>query len=151
MFGGSLPNHTLARPFNVVGKILHIISSRTPWRCMVVLNVAMWSQGSCVPSYESKVGILSLEGGGWLVMDAMRGGTNPVDKVIHMICSPHGIFHLFHGSFHLVHLPFQMWYLISNGSFGLVFFSIILNPFILWIPASFFTTSLFTLSINFSS
>jgi len=98
---------------------------------MVVLNVAMWSQWSRVPSYESKVGILSLEGGGWLVMDAMRGGTNPVDKVIHMIFSPHGIFHLFHGSFHLVHLPFQMWYPTSNGTFGLVSFSIILSPFIL--------------------
>ena len=27
MFGGSLPNYTLARPFNVVGKALHMILS----------------------------------------------------------------------------------------------------------------------------
>ena len=71
--GGSLPNHTLAGPFNVVGKALHMISFGTPWRCMVVLNVEMWSQGLRVPSYESRVGILNLEGRGWLVMDAMKG------------------------------------------------------------------------------
>ena len=118
---------------------------------MVVLNIAMWSQGSRVPSYESRVGILRLEGGGWLMMDAMRVGINPVDDVIHMICSPHGILHLFHSSFHLVHLTFQMWYPTSNGTFGLVSFNIILNPFILWILALFFTTSLLTLSINLSS
>ena len=28
--GGSLPNHTLAEPFNVVGKALHMISFGTP-------------------------------------------------------------------------------------------------------------------------
>ena len=39
--GGSLPNHTLAGPFNVVGKALHMISFGAPWRCMVVLNVEM--------------------------------------------------------------------------------------------------------------
>ena len=72
-FGGSLPNHTLARPFDVVGKALHMISFGTPWRCIVVFNVAMWSQGSLIPSYESKVSILNLEGRGWLVMDAMKG------------------------------------------------------------------------------
>ena len=33
----------------------------------------MWSQGSRVPSYESRIGILNLEGRGWLVMDAMKG------------------------------------------------------------------------------
>ena len=66
VFGGSLPNYTLAGPFNLVGKALHMISSGTPCRCMVVLKVAIWSQGSFVPSYESKVGILNLEGRGWL-------------------------------------------------------------------------------------
>ena len=73
VFGGNFLNHTLVGPFKVVGKALHIISSGTPCRCMVVLNVAMWSQGSCVPSYESKVGVLNLEGKGWLVMDAVKG------------------------------------------------------------------------------
>ena len=40
---------------------------------MVVLNVAIWSQRSHVPSYESRVGILNLKGRGWLVMDAIKG------------------------------------------------------------------------------
>ena len=44
-----------------------------PWRCIVVLNIVMWSQGSRVPSYESKVGILNLKGKGWLVMDVVKG------------------------------------------------------------------------------
>ena len=30
IFGGNFPNHTLAGPFKVIGKALHIISSRTP-------------------------------------------------------------------------------------------------------------------------
>ena len=41
VFGGSLLNHTLAGPFEVVGEALQKILSRTPWRCMVVLNVAI--------------------------------------------------------------------------------------------------------------
>jgi len=60
-----------------------------------------------------------------------EGGISLVDEVINMICSPHGILHLFHGSFYLVHLPFQMWYPMGNGTFGLISFTIILNPFIL--------------------
>ena len=57
-----------------------------------------------------------------------EGGISPMDEVIHMICSPHGILHLLHGSIHLVHLPFQMWYPTSNGTSRLVSFSIILSP-----------------------
>ena len=64
VFGGNLPNYTMTGPFNVVGKTLHMISFGTPWRCMVVLNETMWSQGSHVPSYKSRVGILNLEGKG---------------------------------------------------------------------------------------
>ena len=30
VFGGSLPNHTLARPFNVIEKALHMILSEIP-------------------------------------------------------------------------------------------------------------------------
>ena len=41
VFGGILPNHTLAGAFDVVGKALHMILSGTPWKCMVVLNMAM--------------------------------------------------------------------------------------------------------------
>ena len=72
VFGSILLNHTHAAPLRVVGKALHIISSRTPWRCIVVLKVAMWSHESCVPSYESNEGILNLEGKGWLLME-VRG------------------------------------------------------------------------------
>ena len=36
--GGILLDHTRAGPLRVVGKALHIISSGTPWRCIVVLN-----------------------------------------------------------------------------------------------------------------
>ena len=54
-----------------------------------------------------------------------------MDVVIHVIYTSHGILHLFHGSFHLVHLPLQMWYPMSNGTFGLVSFDIVLSPFIL--------------------
>ena len=73
VFGGFLLNQSRDGPLRVVGKSLHIISSRTPWRCIVVLKVAMWSLGSYVPSYKSNVGILILEGKGWLLMDAMKG------------------------------------------------------------------------------
>ena len=72
-FGGILLNQTYARPLRVVGKTLHIISSGTPWRCIVVLKVAMWSNGSRVPSYESREGILNFGGKGWPLMEAVKG------------------------------------------------------------------------------
>ena len=72
VFGGILLNHTRAGPLRVVGKAIHIISSRNPWRCIVVLKVTMWSHGSRVPSYESNKDILNLEGKGWLLMEAMK-------------------------------------------------------------------------------
>ena len=56
-------NHTLVEPFNVVRKALHMID----------LNVAMWSQGFHVLLYKSKVGILNLEGRGWIVIGAEKG------------------------------------------------------------------------------
>ena len=52
---------------------LHIISLGTPWRCIVVLKVAMWSNGSRVPSYESNEGILNFGGKGWPLMEAVKG------------------------------------------------------------------------------
>ena len=70
---GILLNHTHAGPLRVVGKALHKILSGTPWRCIVVLKVAMWSKGSRVPSYESKKGILNFGGKGWLLMEAVKG------------------------------------------------------------------------------
>ena len=36
--GVNLLNYTLARPFSVVGKAWHMISSATPCKCMRVLN-----------------------------------------------------------------------------------------------------------------
>ena len=71
-FRDILLNHTCPGPLRVVGKALHIILFGTPWRCIVVLKVAMWSHGSRVPSYESKEGILNLEGKGWLLMEATK-------------------------------------------------------------------------------
>ena len=72
-FKGILPNHTRVRPLRVVGKALHIISSGTPWRCIVVLKVLMWSNGSRVPSYESREGNLNFDGRGWPLMEAVKG------------------------------------------------------------------------------
>ena len=37
-FGINLLNHTLARPFNMVGKTRHMISSATPCKCIKVLK-----------------------------------------------------------------------------------------------------------------
>ena len=73
VLGGILLNHTHANPLRVVRKALHMISSRTPWRCIVVLKVAIWSHVSYVPSYKSKDGILNFRGKGWPLMEAMKG------------------------------------------------------------------------------
>ena len=73
VFWGILLNHTRAGPLRVVRKALHIISSRTPWRCMVVLKVAIWSNGSRVPSYESNEGILNFGGKGCPLMEVVKG------------------------------------------------------------------------------
>ena len=72
-FEGILLNHIHVWPLRVVGKSLHIISPETPWRCIVVLKVAIWSNGSHVPSYESKEGILNFGGKGWSLMEAVKG------------------------------------------------------------------------------
>ena len=72
-FRGILLNQTRAGPLIVVRKALHIISSGTPWRCIVVLKVAMWSNGSRIPSYESNEGILNFGGKGWPLMEAVKG------------------------------------------------------------------------------
>ena len=108
---GILLNHTRAGPLRVVGKALHIISSRTPWRCIVVLKVAMWSKGSCVPSYESKEGVLNFGGRGWPLMSAVKG-----ESILHWICSSHIFSHLIHNPSHLVHLLFQMQYPTRSGT-----------------------------------
>ena len=71
--GTILLNHTWAGPLSVVGKALHMISSRTPCRCMRVLNDSKWSRGSFDPSYASTYGILNLVGRGKDVIDAVKG------------------------------------------------------------------------------
>ena len=73
VFGGILLNHTHASPLRVVGKALHIISSRTLWRCIVVLKVAILSKESHIPSYKSKEGILNFGGKGWPLMEVVKG------------------------------------------------------------------------------
>ena len=149
VFGGSLLNHTLAGPFKVVGKDLRIISSKRPWRCMVFLNVAMRSQGSCIPSYESRWAFWT-----WKAMDDSdgrnKGGICPVDEIIHMVHSSHGILHFFHSSLHLVHFSLQMQYPSSDSAPGLVPFNIVLNTFTSWVLVS-FSSMLLTLHVNFSS
>ena len=51
--GAILLNHTWAGPLNVVRKALHMISFRTPYRCMRVLNNSKWLKGSFNLSYAS--------------------------------------------------------------------------------------------------
>ena len=53
VFGVSLLNHILIGPFSVVKKALHMISFKTPYSCMRVLNDSRWSRGSFDPSYTS--------------------------------------------------------------------------------------------------
>ena len=73
MFGVSLLNHALVGPFKVVGKALHIISSRTPCKCIRVSNDSKWSSGSSKPSYTSTYGIRNLAGRGKEVTYVMKG------------------------------------------------------------------------------
>ena len=73
VLGGILLNHTRAGPLRVIRKTLHIILFGTPWRCIVVLKLAIWSKGSRIPSYESKKGILNFRGKGWPLMEAVKG------------------------------------------------------------------------------
>ena len=44
--GVSLLNQILAGPFSVVGKVLHMISFATPYKCIKVLKDSRWSRGS---------------------------------------------------------------------------------------------------------
>ena len=75
MFRVSLLNQTLVSPFSVVGKTLHIISSRNPCKCMRVLNDSKWSNGFREPSYASTCGILNLAGRGKEVTCSVKGGS----------------------------------------------------------------------------
>ena len=73
VFGVSLLNHTLAGPFKVVRKALHIISSITPCKYMRVLNDSKWSSGSSEPSYAFTCGIRNLARRGKEVTYVVKG------------------------------------------------------------------------------
>jgi len=73
MFEVSLLNHTLAGPFSVVGKALHIISSGIPYKCIRVLNNSKWSNGSRKPSYASTCSISNLAERGKEITCAEKG------------------------------------------------------------------------------
>lgn len=73
ILGAILLKHTLAGPLSVVGKAMHMISSRTPYRCMRVLNDSKWLSGSFNLSYASTYGIQNLPGRGKEVTYAMKG------------------------------------------------------------------------------
>ena len=73
VLGVILLNHTLVDPLSVVGKALHMISFRTPYRCMRVLNNSRWSSGSFDPSYASTYGIWNLARRGKEVTCAVKG------------------------------------------------------------------------------
>ena len=64
VLGDILLNQTLAAPFNVVGKALHITSSRVMCRCIKVLKDSMWSKGSFESSYDSSCGRRNFGGRG---------------------------------------------------------------------------------------
>ena len=72
VFGVSFLNHTRVVPLSVVENALHIVSSKTPYRCMRVLNDSRWSWGSFDPSYASTCGILNLAGRGQDMIGAVK-------------------------------------------------------------------------------
>ena len=62
--GVILLNQTLAMPFGVVGKVLHVTSFRVICKCIKVLNDLMWSKGSFEPSYDLSWGSWNFGGRG---------------------------------------------------------------------------------------
>ena len=70
---GSLPNHTFAAPFNVVGKAMHITSSGVICKSIKVLNDSMWSKGSLEPSKDSNWGRRNFGGSGRFNISMMNG------------------------------------------------------------------------------
>ena len=73
VFGVSMLNHILVGPFSVARKVLHIISSRTPCKCMRVLNDSKWSNGSHEPSYDFTCSIWNLARRGKEVTCMVKG------------------------------------------------------------------------------
>lgn len=73
VFEVSLLNYTLARPLSVIGKARHIILSKTPSRCMRVLNDSWWSSRSLDSSYAFTCGIQNFVGREKEVIWAVNG------------------------------------------------------------------------------
>lgn len=80
ILGFSLLNHTLVGPLSVVGNSLHIISSRTPWRYVRVLNVSKWTSGSFNSSYTYTYNIQNL------VMRRKEVTCTVKDESVHWTC-----------------------------------------------------------------
>ena len=121
VFGGILLNHTRAGPLRVVRKALHIISSGTLWRCIVILKVTIWSKRLRVPSYESREGILNLGGKGWPLMEAMKGNSvwwtkSSTRFALLMFSLISSMTFLI-----LIHLPLQLWHPSWSGTPWLAF------------------------------
>ena len=60
----NLLNHAHAASFSAIGKDWHTISSKVCCRLKVILKVAMWSNGSFNPSYDSSCGRWNFGGKG---------------------------------------------------------------------------------------
>ena len=73
VLGVNLLNYTRASSLSVAGNALHIISSRTLYRCMRVLNDSRWSRGSFNSLYASTCGILNLARKGKDVTGVVKG------------------------------------------------------------------------------
>ena len=150
VFGGNFLNHTMSGPFKVVEKALYIISSKTPFRCMVCLECGNVIIGVTRPIIWIQSGRFELGRQGKSSDGRSKGGICLMEEIIHMVNSSYGVFHFFHNFLHLVHFFFQVWYHTSDSTFGLVPFSIVLITFVSWILAS-FSTMLLMLPVNFSS
>ena len=85
VLGGILLNHILATPFSVVGKALHITSSRVIYKSIKVLNDLMWSKGSLELSNNSSWGRQNFGGRGQFYTLVVNG-----ESVLRIIlsCSP---------------------------------------------------------------
>ena len=68
-----LLNHTLAKPFGVVRKALHITSFGVICKSIRVLNVSMWSKGSLESSNDSSWGRWNFGGRGWFNTSMVNG------------------------------------------------------------------------------
>ena len=125
VFGGNLPNQTLVDPFKVVRKALHRISSGTPWRCMVVLNVTRISR----PIIRVNSWHLELWGQRMTCDRYHERWIDPMDEIDHVMSFSHGILHLFHGFFNQIHFLLQVRYSSYNNASWWISFSAILCPY----------------------